>query len=114
MLFRSEEVLAQQLTQQMSSVYSDDAALVAEEVLAQQLSQQVRRGQAHRQQAAVSAIRDIHNLVLERPQSPQPSGGFNKCSSTAWAQARALCPYRGRLVLVGVMLFQVACNTTFT
>ena len=71
-----EEVLAQQLTQQMSSVYSDDAALVAEEVLAQQLSQQVRRGQAHRQQAAVSAIRGIHNLVLERPQSPQPSGAL--------------------------------------
>ena len=53
----------------------------------------------------------IHDLVLERPQSPQLSGGF-KCSDAARAQA--LDPYRERLVLLGVLLFQVACNTTIT
>ena len=61
--------------------------------------------------AAVSAVRTIHDLVLERPQSPQLSGGF-KCSDAARAQA--LDPYRERLVLLGVLLFQVACNTTIT
>ena len=58
--------------------------------------------------AAVSAVRNIHDVVLERPQSPQLPGGF-RCSDTARAQT--LDPYRERLVLLGVLLFQVACNT---
>ena len=62
--------------------------------------------------AAVSAVRNIHDVVLERPQSPQLQGGFNKCRGAARAQA--LDPYRERLVLLGVLLFQVACNTTIT
>ena len=61
--------------------------------------------------AAVSAVRNIHDVVLERPQSPQLPGGF-KCSDTARAQT--LDPYRERRVLLGVLLFQVACNTAIT
>ena len=61
--------------------------------------------------AAVSAVRNIHDVVLERPQSPQLPGGF-RCSDTARAQT--LDPYRERLVLLGVLLFQVACNTVIS
>ena len=61
--------------------------------------------------AAVSAVRNIHDVVLERPQSPQLPGGF-RCSDTARAQT--LDPYRERLVLLGVLLFQVACNAVIT
>ena len=61
--------------------------------------------------AAVSAVRNIHDVVLERPQSPQLPGGF-KCGDAARAQA--LDPYREGLVLLGVLLFQVACNTVIS
>ena len=59
--------------------------------------------------AAVSEVvqvRNEHGVRLEEP-SPQLTGRFTECSTT---RAHALDPYRGRLVLVRMML--LACYST--
>ena len=120
------DVLApQQLSEQMSSAAADIVRQLEsrrsgaglEALAPQQLSEQMPPAgsavaaamqQAGVKTAAVSAVRAIHDLVLERPQSPQLQGGFNKCRGAARAQA--LDPYRERLVLLGVLL--CACCQT--